>query len=457
MNPINKSIFREYDIRGIVATELQDDVVERIAAACASMFAGRDAKRIALGFDGRPSSPHIAAVVAETLAGYGCRVIEIGLVSTPLLYFAVHHWQLDGGIMVTASHNPPEYNGFKIQLGKASLAGEQIREIYETAQAGSFPASAEGSREKRDVLEEYLDYVAGNVKLGDRKIKVVVDAGNGTGGISAGPLYRRLGVEVIEIYCDVDGDFPNHHPDPTKEENLQDLIAAVKKHEADLGLAFDGDGDRIGVVDHAGQILWGDQILLVFALDLLGRHPGATIISEVKASRVFYDEVERHGGRAVMYKTGHSLIKNKIAETGAQLAGEVSGHIFFNDKWFGFDDAVYAGARLLEILSFSDKNLARIRESFPPVFNTPEIRIDTTEEAKFAIVAEVCRHFKENYQVNDIDGARISFPHGWALVRASNTQPALVVRFEADTPAHLNEIQTEVTKVVKRFQKSQEG
>jgi phosphomannomutase/phosphoglucomutase len=300
-----------------------------------------------------------------------------------------------------------------------------------------------------DIVEEYLTYIEGNITL-KKRLRVVVDGGNGTGGLTAPELYRRLGAEVIPIFCDVDGRFPNHHPDPTVVKNLQDLIAKVRETRADLGIGLDGDADRIGVVDGRGRILWGDQLLVLYARDILRTHPGATVISEVKASEVLYSEIAKHGGRPIMWKAGHSLIKKKIAEENALVAGEVSGHIFFNDKWFGFDDAVYAGARLLEILAAGVPSLAELYDSIPQAFNTPEIRIDAGDDIKFQVVAAIRDHFKKILPVIDIDGARVKFPRGWALVRASNTQPALVVRCEADSPAELERIQAQFDAVIRQ-------
>jgi len=450
MGPLNASIFREYDIRGIVAEDLTDQAVEMIASAYATVFARENKKRLALGMDGRPSSEHIKNLVKEVLCRYGLEVIDIGLVPTPLMYYAVFKMNLDGGLMITASHNPPEYNGVKALVGKESQAGEQIKEIYDLAIKGDFPPIKPGRSEKRDIIPDYLDYICRDITL-KKPVKVVIDAGNGTAGITAGLLYKRLGAQVEEIYCDVDGRFPNHHPDPTKPENLLDLIARVKETGADLGIGFDGDGDRLGVVDGQGHILWGDILTLIFARDILAKIPGAKIISEVKASDILYSEIEKLGGRAIMWKAGHSLIKKKIVEENAALAGEVSGHIFFNDRWFGFDDAVYAGARLLEILSGTGQSLNQVLATIPQVANTPEIRVDATDEAKFKIVDLVAEYFKKSFPVIDIDGARIKFPHGWALVRASNTQPSLVIRYEADSPEHLQDIQAQVEPILERF------
>ncbi len=450
MNTINEAIFREYDIRGIVETELQDDVVERICAAFATVYVREGKKKIAVGMDGRPSSPHIKHIMTSTLAKYGLDVMDIGLVPTPVMYYAVFKFDLDGGVIITASHNPAEYNGFKALVGHEAQSGQQVKEIYHIAAKGQFPPEKQGTIEEKDIIPDYLDYIANDIKL-KKKIKVVIDGGNGTGGITAVPLYKRLGADLVDIYCDVDGNFPNHHPDPTKIENLKDLIAKVKETGAELGIGFDGDGDRIGVVDKDGTILWGDQMTLIFAKDILAKEKGLKIISEVKASQVLYSEIEKYGGEAIMWKTGHSLIKKKIFEVNAALAGEMSGHIFFNDhnRWFGFDDAVYAGARLLEILANNEKSLSQLIAEIPKVVNTPEIRVDTTEEAKFKIVAHIVEHFKKDYKVIDIDGARVLFPHGWALVRSSNTQPSLVVRFEADSPEYLEEIKNIVEPVIK--------
>jgi phosphomannomutase/phosphoglucomutase len=372
-------------------------------------------------------------------------------VPTPVVYFACFQHKMGGAVIITASHNPSEYNGFKVLLGNAALYGEQIKEIYRLAVNGPFPAEKKGSIRKKDILPEYLKYIEGNIKL-KKKLRVVVDSGNGTGGITAPELYCRLGAEVIPIYCDVDGRFPNHHPDPTQAKNLQDLIAKVRETNADLGIGFDGDADRIGVVDSKGRIFWGDQLLVLYARDILRDHPGATIISEVKASEVLYAEIKKYGGIPIMWKAGHSLIKKKLFEVNALAAGEVSGHIFFHDKWFGFDDAVYAGARLLEILAATDSSLAELYDSIPRVFNTPELRIDCGDNVKFHVVDAVRNHFRKILPVIDIDGARVKFPHGWALVRASNTQPALVVRYEADSAEELQKIQSQVEEVIRSAQ-----
>jgi len=453
---INETMFREYDIRGLAETELSDAVVERIAKAVAAVYVREGKKEIAVGMDGRPSSPRIKELFSRTLARYGLQVTDLGLTPTPVVYFACFRHNMGGAVIITASHNPSEYNGFKIMLGNAALYGDQIKELYRLACDGPFPPESKGSIVQKVILPEYLDYIEKNIRL-KKKIRVVVDAGNGTGGITAPELYRRLGADVIPLYCDVDGRFPNHHPDPTVAKNLQDMIAKVKESGADLGIGLDGDADRIGVVDNLGRILWGDQLLVIYARDILKAHPGATIISEVKASEVLYAEIKKHGGVPIMWKAGHSLIKQKLFEEKAMAAGEVSGHVFFNDKWFGFDDAVYAGARLMEILSGTDSSLAEIFDSIPQVFNTPEIRIDCGDDIKFRVVDAVRDHFKQLLPVIDIDGARIKFPRGWALVRASNTQPALVVRYESDSQGEMERIQAQVDQVIRRVQAEIKG
>ncbi|MEN8222217.1 MAG: phosphomannomutase/phosphoglucomutase [Acidobacteriota bacterium] len=457
MTKLNESIFREYDIRGIVETDLTDDAVEKIASAFAAVYVREGKKKISLGMDGRPSSQNIKDIFIRTITSYGIDIIDIGLVPTPVLYYSVFRLELGGGIIITASHNPAEYNGFKALMGKDALSGDEIRELYEIARDQKFPEKVGGGKvETLDMVSDYIEYVAGDIKL-DKKIKVVVDSGNATGGITGVPLFKKIGAEVIDIFTEVDGSFPNHHPDPTKIENLQDLIAKVKETGSDLGIGFDGDADRIGVVDRNGNILWGDMLMVLFSRDILKDNPGRKIISEVKASEVLYSEIERNGGIPIMWKAGHSLIKKKIFEEDAILAGEVSGHIFFNDRWFGFDDAVYSGARLLELLSRSEETLEELVRTIPDTVNTPEIRVDTTEEAKFRIVERMVSEFRDNYEVIDIDGARIKFPDGWALVRASNTQPSLVLRFESDTENNLQKIRDVVEPVLEKIVKEVES
>jgi len=432
-------IFREYDIRGVVPEELNKDTVHTLGLALGTYYRQKGVRRISLGRDCRESSPMLFEALSQGLLETGLHVVDIGMVPTPLLYFSLHNLDVGGGIQITGSHNPPEFNGFKVCLGKSSIYGPEIQEIKRIAEAKSFE-KGEGSTERADVVGPYLDYVAGVIEVGDVPRKVVLDSGNGVAGPVAEPLYKRLGFEVISLFGEPDGRFPNHHPDPTIPENLKDLIEEVKGQNADIGIGFDGDADRIGVVDEAGRIIWGDQLMVIFSRDLLVRHPGAKIIGEVKCSQTLYDDIERRGGKPIMWKTGHSLIKNKMKEEGALLAGEMSGHIFFAERYFGYDDAIYAGARLLEVLSRTEKDTSQLLEGLPTMVNTPEIRIECPEEKKFKIVEELAQDFKKEYKVIDVDGARVLFEGGWGLIRASNTQPVLVLRFEAKTEQRLQEI-----------------
>jgi phosphomannomutase/phosphoglucomutase len=439
---VNPKIFREYDIRGIVGQDLNDATVEILGRAMGTYFLGRGQSDVAVGRDVRLSSPGYAEAIIRGLLSTGCDVADIGIVPTPLLYFTVYHRKMPAGVMVTGSHNPPEHNGFKMMSGTETLYGKTIQALYEIVRKGVFP-KGHGRVRPLDVVSEYQDYVARNVRFA-RPVRVVIDAGNGAGGVVAAPLLRRMGAEVTELFCEPDGRFPNHHPDPTIPEAMAALIAKVRETGAELGIAYDGDADRIGVVDDAGRIIWGDQLLIVFARDILPARPGAVVISEVKASKVLYEEIEKLGGKPIMWRTGHSLIKKKIKEENAPLAGEMSGHIFFNDRWFGFDDAIYTSARLIEILARSQEKLSATMAGLPKTSATPEIRIYASDEVKFKIVDEVRRKLAERYPIIDIDGVRAIFPKGWGLVRASNTQAVIVLRFEADTEADLAEIQKDV-------------
>jgi phosphomannomutase/phosphoglucomutase len=366
-------------------------------------------------------------------------VIDIGVTPTPLLYFALHYMDLDGGVQLTASHNPPDYNGFKVCLGKHSIYGKEIQRIRTLAEKGGFPPG-NGCIREADVIVPYVNYLKEKVRPGGGRLKVVVDGGNGVGGLVAPQVYRNMGVDVEALFCEPDGRFPNHHPDPTVIENLDRLIETVREGSADLGMAFDGDADRIGIVDHEGNVVYGDQLMVVFSRDLLERIPGAKIIGEVKCSQVLFDDIEKHGGRPIMWRVGHSLIKSKMKEEGALLAGEMSGHMFFSEGYFGYDDAVYAGARLIEILTRKGKGLRTLLEDLPKTVNTPEIRLDCPDEKKFEVVRALAQEFKKDYRVIDVDGARVLFDGGWGLVRASNTQPVLVLRFEASDEKKLEEI-----------------
>jgi phosphomannomutase/phosphoglucomutase len=445
---INPKIFREYDIRGIVGQDLDETVVETLGRAMGTFFLGRGQKDVAVGQDCRLSSPGFGRALIRGLLATGCDVADLGVVPTPLLYFSVFFKKKEAGVMITGSHNPPEHNGFKMMSGEDTLYGKTIQALYEIVRKGVFPRG-EGRVASLDVVSEYKDYVARNVRF-SRPVKVVIDAGNGTGGAVAVPLLRKMGADVVDIFCEPDGRFPNHHPDPTLPEAMEKLIAKVRESGAELGIGYDGDADRIGVVDDEGRILWGDQLLILFARDILPARPGAAVISEVKASKVLYEEIERLGGRPIMWRTGHSLIKQKIKEEKAPLAGEMSGHIFFADRWFGFDDAIYASARLLELLSRSEKKLSAMMADLPKTYSTPEIRIYASDEVKFKIVDEVRRELAARYPVIDIDGVRAIFPKGWGLVRASNTQAVIVLRFEADTEAELAAIQKEVRGVLQK-------
>ncbi len=445
---INPRIFREYDIRGIVGQDLDEGLVRLLGRTIGTYFIERGRKGVALGRDCRLSSPPFAAAMTEGLLAAGCDVTDLGIIPTPLLYFSVFEKKMEAGVMITGSHNPPDHNGFKMMAGEETLYGPEIQNLYEIMRAGRF-AEGKGAARALYVIPEYENAVAGRVRL-DRKLKVVVDAGNGTGGAVAVPLFRRMGCEVVPLYCEMDGRFPHHHPDPTLPEAMDDLVRKVHETGADLGIGYDGDADRLGVVDDAGRLLWGDQLMIVFARDILPSHPGAAIISEVKASQVLYDEIARLGGRPIMWRTGHSLIKKKIKEEKAVLAGEMSGHIFFADRWFGFDDGIYASARLLEILSRTTKKLSGLLADLRRTFSTPEIRIYASDEVKFKIVDEVRRELAAKHKVIDIDGVRASFPGGWGLVRASNTQAVIVLRFEADTEEALAAIQAEVRGILER-------
>lgn len=440
---MNPAIFREYDIRGVYGVDLTLQLAEAIGRAFGTRIRRRGGQRISVGYDIRPSSPALREAVVSGLLGVGIDVVDIGACPTPTLYFSQFHLDVQGGVMITASHNPSEFNGFKLCEEKTSLFGAQIQEVRAMIERGEYDTGEGKVTEVVDFLSVYADDLAKRFgRLAARK--VVVDCGNAAAALIAPQILTRIGCEVIPLYCEPDGRFPNHHPDPTVPANLVDLIAEVKRHHADVGIAFDGDGDRLGVVDETGDILWGDQLTLLFATQILSTHPGATIISEVKASQVLYDEVERLGGRAIMWKAGHSLIKQKMRETGALLAGEVSGHLFFSDRYFGYDDAIYAACRLMEMRSQDDRPLSSYLSRLPKAHTTPEIRIDCPDNIKFDIVERCRAHFSTRHKTIDIDGVRILFDGGWGLIRASNTQPALVLRCEAESSTRLQEIRQEV-------------
>ncbi len=440
---LNAEIFRQYDIRGVVGKDLTEEKVEVLGKGIGTYLRGRQCQQVAVGRDCRISSPAFAKSLSRGLISTGCDVVDLGTIPTPLLYFSIYHNNLESGVMITGSHNPPEFNGFKIMAGKQTLYGDDIQEIFQLIKKQKFISDKEGKVTTLNINPEYHDYVVNNIKL-KKKLKVVVDAGNGTGGVVAVPIFKELGCEVVELYCEMDGNFPNHHPDPTLPEALEDLIKKVEETGADLGFAYDGDSDRIGVIDDAGNIIWGDKLMILLSRDIIPANPGAVVISEVKASQLLYDEIEKLGGRPIMWKTGHSLIKKKIQEEQALLAGEMSGHIFFADRFFGFDDAIYSSARVLELLSRSDKKLSLMLSDLPETYVTPEIRLYSSDEVKFKIVEEVKNTLSQKYPVIDIDGVRAIYPSGWALVRASNTQGSLVLRFEAKSQEELDSMRKEV-------------
>jgi phosphomannomutase/phosphoglucomutase len=429
MESINPLIFREYDVRGLVGKDLHPAAVVLLGRGYGTYAAGNGVLTVALGRDCRLSSPAFRDAFAEGLLSTGLRVIDVGVCPTPLLYFAIHHFGTEGGVMITGSHNPPEFNGFKLCVGTGTLYGEKIQEIRRIIEGGRFARGA-GTLERREIVPAYGSYVAANLSI-PRKLKVVVDGGNGTAGAVAPDLFRRMGMEVVELFCEADGTFPNHFPDPTVPENLRFLAEKVREVGADVGVAYDGDADRIGAVDEKGNVIYGDYLLVLFAREILARKPGAVILSEVKASQNLYDDIARHGGRPVMWKAGHSLIKAKMKEEGAELAGEMSGHVFFRDRYLGFDDAIYASARLFEILAKERRPLSALLSDLPPVVSTPEIRVDCPDEIKFRVVERVAEIVGPLARgVIGVDGIRALFDGGWGLVRASNTQPVLVLRFE---------------------------
>jgi len=440
-------IFKAYDIRGVVGRSLTPRIVAAIGRALGSLARERGRDTVVVGRDGRLSGPELAAALSDGLRAAGAHVVDIGMVATPMTYFAAHHLGTQCAVMVTGSHNPPDYNGLKMVIAGETLAGADILALKTRIEAGEL-AVGEGSYRRADIASAYLERIAGDVRLA-RPLRIAVDCGNGVAGAYAPALFRRLGCEVTELYCDVDGSFPNHHPDPSQPANLADLVATLARGGFDLGLAFDGDGDRLGVVTPAGHIIYPDRQLMLFAADVLAREPGATIIYDVKSTRNLKPWIARHGGRALMWKTGHSLIKSKMKETGAALAGEMSGHTFFRERWYGFDDGLYAGARLLEILSRHD-DPAGVLEALPDAVSTPEINIACAEGEHHALIAKLVRsaEFPGAADVIRIDGLRVEYPDGFGLARGSNTTPVVVLRFEADDAAALERIKAEFRRVL---------
>lgn len=450
MASIARDIFKAYDIRGIVGKTLTDEAAYLIGKAIAAKAAEKGITRIALGRDGRLSGPELMEHIRRGFTDSGINVLNVGMVATPMLYFAAVNECGGSGVMITGSHNPPDYNGFKMMLGGDTLAGEAIQELLSIIEKDGFVAAdKQGNVTEKDISGEYHNHIVGHIKL-KRPMKIVIDAGNGVGGAFAGKLYKGLGNEVTELFCDVDGTFPNHHPDPSKPKNLQDLIAALKNGDAEIGLAFDGDADRLGVVTKDGNIIYPDRQLMLFAQDVLNRNPGAKVIFDVKSTRLLAPWIKEHGGKAIMEKTGHSFIKSAMKETGAPVAGEMSGHIFFKERWFGFDDGLYAGARLLEILSASD-NPSEVLNNLPQSISTPELNIALPEGSNgHQVIDELAAkaEFEGATEIITIDGLRVEFPDGFGLMRASNTTPILVLRFEADTQAAIERIQNQFKAVI---------
>jgi len=440
------TIFREYDIRGASDAELLDPDVAQLGRAFGTYLQRHAGRRISLGRDNRLSSPRLRDALLRGLVASGCDVIDLGVVPTPVLYYSVCHLKTDGAVMITGSHNPPEFNGFKVVCGASTIHGAAIQEIRRMIDTGDL-ATGEGAQTTADVVTPYVREVSAQFHF-PRRIRVVFDAGNGTGGPVMHRILENLNVDTTEMFFEMDGRFPNHHPDPTMPANLQALIEKVRESKADLGIAFDGDTDRIGAVDDRGAIIWGDQLMIIYGREILTRKPGATFIGEVKCSQLMYDDLKARGGNPIMWKTGHSLIKAKMKETHAELAGEMSGHIFFADRWYGFDDALYSACRLMEIVADSGQPLSHQLADLPATVVTPEIRFDCPDELKFAVVGEAIAVLRARHRTEDVDGVRVLFPHGWGLVRASNTQPVLVMRFEATTAELLEEYRREIETVV---------
>ena len=442
-----KEIFKAYDVRGIVGKTLTPEIVEAIGHAIGSEAVKREQRAIAIGRDGRLSGPDLAAALARGIQKAGIDVVDVGRVATPMLYFAAYHLGINSGVMVTGSHNPPEYNGLKMLLGSETLAGDAIQDLLRRLESNDL-THGEGSYREYDIVEEYLERIVGDIQL-QKPLSVVVDCGNGVAGAFAPVLYRRLNCKVRELFCDVDGTFPNHHPDPSQPKNLQDVIHALASTDAEIGLAFDGDGDRLGVVTKEGNIIYPDRQMMLFAGDVLSRNPKAKIIYDVKCTRNLAPWIEENGGQPIMSRTGHSFIKARMKETGAALGGEMSGHIFFRERWYGFDDGMYAGARLLEILSqVDDPN--ELLNNLPDAVSTPELNIKMKEGEHHALIATLQRDakFTNPDKVIDIDGLRVEYADGFGLARASNTTPVIVLRFEADNDEALERIKADFRRVI---------
>ena len=442
---LSRAIFREYDIRGVAGKDLTEEAARLVAGAYAAFLAEKGVKgTLAVGRDNRPSGEKLHASLVAGLLASGIDVVDIGIIPTPLAYWSQHNLDVVGGIQITGSHNPPEYNGFKLGLGTTSIYGTDIQHLYELAISGKFPRG-NGTLRKEDVIDRYVVDIANRVGKLSRPLKVVIDCGNGAGALVAPALFPRLGIKPRCLFCESDGTFPNHHPDPTVPKNVEALIAAVKQDRADIGIAFDGDADRIGVIDNTGEIIWGDYLLIIYARDALARTgKGQSIVFDVKASQALPEAVEKAGGIPVMWKTGHSLIEQKMHETHAPVGGEMSGHMFFSEGFYGFDDALYGAARLLHIVADSGKTVRELLADVPRFVSTPEIRVDCPDDQKFGIVEKAKKHFAAKYKVITVDGVRVLFGDGWGLIRASNTGPILVMRFEARTEEQLEKIQSEM-------------
>ena len=418
--------------------DLTTEGVRSLGLAIASTFVRDGITRAVVGRDVRLSSDSYFAALTDGILAGGIDIVDVGVVPTPVFYFAAKKWDIKGGVMITASHNPAEFNGFKVLRGEGTIYGAEIMELH-GLQGSVSPSSGRGTMTARAATTEYIDYITGNIHL-ERPVRFAADGGNATAGLAAPELFRKLGCDPVLLYMEPDGNFPNHHPDPTVAKNLVDLRKAVLDGGLELGIGFDGDSDRLGVIDEKGEIIWGDTLLALYARDVLSDNPGAAVIFEVKCSKALPEEIRKHGGRPIMWKTGHSLIKKKMRDENAPLAGEMSGHQFFADRYFGFDDAIYAACRILEIVSKSDLSLSEMLADYPKYENTPEIRVECADEKKFDVVSKVAEHFKRTNEVNDVDGARVDFEKGWGLIRASNTQPVLVLRFEADDKDSLEAI-----------------
>ncbi|MFV0423930.1 phosphomannomutase/phosphoglucomutase [Oleidesulfovibrio sp.] len=437
MKPVNKGVFRAYDIRGLVDIDFDEEWVRRLGQAVGTYLLRRGIPAAVTGHDCRHSSPAYHTALVAGMLSTGLDVTSVGMVPTPVLYFAVKHLNRKGGVVITASHNPPEYNGFKVWAGETTIHTTEIESIYNIMAAEDFETGS-GMGCEVDIIPDYIKQAAKDIRLA-RPVKVVLDGGNGSGGLVCAALLKRIGAEVIEQYCEPDGSFPNHHPDPVVEKNMTDLKARVAQEKADCGIGLDGDADRLGVVDENGRLLFGDELLSMYARETLERFPGALVMGDVKCSHLLFKDIESRGGEALMWITGHSVMKSKMLEADAKLAGEMSGHMFFNDRWYGFDDAIYGAARFLEILAGSDEPVSAM-PGWPETANTPELHVDCPDAVKFDVVKKAQEYFSAKYRVNTIDGARLLFDDGWGLVRASNTQPVLVLRFEAETPERLQEI-----------------